>query len=404
MVKLVKLAKVVKAVEVPWAATRGASALGLALAALGCRAAPPPDVDPVTPAQAAAFATEFAKAAMPCDHARLDRLFDVAGFSARFRHGDSSLMMDGAVASLEQTPLVPNILCAWQEGAEGYRLLRVRTVDGQPRPLFRRIVKHPRTHVSMVGYDELMLGASRTDHKVRVLDIYSYVQGQWVSESVRSVTDASIHSSSSLSDAEQLADKLKRVRALQQAGEPTQALALLDSLPDTVRKARTTQVLRVALANAISRDAYKQALDEIAAVFPGDPSVAMMQIDGAILRNEYAAALRHIDEVDRAIGGDPWQDAIRAEVLIKRGGAGDLDAAQARADAVVRADPTLAKGWWAELDVALARRAWPAAIAAMDQLQDRFHVAFDLEALRTLPVYAGLIVTPEYAAWQAKRQ
>jgi hypothetical protein len=43
----------------------------------------------------------------------------------------------------------------------------------------------------------------------------------------------------------------------------------------------------------------------------------MMRIDGAILRNDHAAALRYIDEVDRAIGGDLWHDAIHERLWVR---------------------------------------------------------------------------------------
>jgi hypothetical protein len=375
-------------------------------AGLGChRTAPPPDVDPVAMTEAKAFAARFARVANPCDRGKIDPMFDFEAFGARYRHGESTLAVEAAAHEIERNATLANVLCAWQAGAESYQLLRVRIVDGQPRPLFRRVGQNTRTHVSTVNYDELMLGASRRDHKVRVIDVYSYSIGQWVSELLRSTTDAVLAASKAgEASGTELADKMKRARALQQSGQHQEALALLDALPPSVRKTRATQVMRVALASALSQPAYQQALDEIAATFPGDPSVALLEVDGALLRKDHAAALRYVDQVDAAIGGDAWQDAIRAEILIQRGAAGDLDVAQARADAAVTADPTLAKSWWARLDVALARQAWPAALAAMDKLHTRFHVAFPPETLRDTPVYRGLVASPEYAAWQAGRE
>jgi hypothetical protein len=379
-------------------------ALAAAVAATGCRgSAAGPEVDPVTMADATAFSARFLKAVNPCDRGKLDAVFDADAFGARFRHGDSTLAIEGAVGALKDKGIASQVLCAWQANVESYQLLHIRMVDGQPHPVFRRITRDERTKVTAVNYDELMLGMSRRDHKVRAIDIYSYIAGQWLSELLRSTTDAALSAADGMSEATALADKLKQARALQQAGKPQEALALVDSLPPSVRRTRVTQAMRVALGNAISEQAYGQALDEIAAVFPGDPSVALVEIDGALLRKDYAAALRYIDQVDHAIGGDAWQDAIRAEVLIKRGGAGDLDAALARAKAAVATEPTLAKGWWAVLDVAMARHAWSDALAAMDELHGRFQILFRPETLQKSPVYAGLVASPEYAAWQAKR-
>jgi len=54
------------------------------------------------------------------------------------------------------------------------------------------------------------------------------------------------------------------------------------------------------------------------------------------------------------------------------------------------------------LDVALVRQDWPAALATMDSLAQRFGATFDDAALKKSAAYAGLVATPEYAAWRAK--
>jgi len=264
--------------------------LVVCLLVLGCsRPAPEVEVDPVTPEQATAFAAEIAKAAQPCDEAKVRALIDDRAMLARFQKGGASISTAAAAEQLERDHVGAKVLCAWQSKAEDYKLLRIRTVDGQPRPLFRRIMKDARTGLRAVGYDELMLGTTRSDHKVRIIDVYSFIQGQWLTESLRGLTDATIDSADGASDAQAIAEKLQKARTLQQAGEPKEALALVDSVPAKVRKSRATQMMRVALASSISQEAYKAALDEVAATFPNDPSVAMLAC------RRYAVALRQIE-------------------------------------------------------------------------------------------------------------
>ena len=372
------------------------------IAALGCRQAAPPDVEPVTVAQATEFARAFADAALPCDRGKLDPLFDASAFGARFRHGESTPAIEGTARAIERTTAGPATICGWQAGVESYQLLRVRSVDGQPRPLFRRILRDARTGMRVVGYDDVMLGAARGDHQVRAIDIFQYAQGQWLSEILRSMTDATVEASSEPSQAQAINDRVERAHRLGQAGQPREALAEIDALPAAVHRTRGIQTMRVAIANAISQDAHKQALDELAATFPDDPSVALLQVNGAVLRKDYDAALHCLDQIDHAIGGDAWQDAVRAEVLLLRGGRGDLEAAQARADAAIRDEPGLVKGWWARLDVALTQNRWATALATMDELHDRFQVEFSDEAMHKLAIYRGLLETPAYAAWRAR--
>lgn len=375
--------------------------LVVCLLVLGCsRPAPEVEVDPVTTEQATAFAAELAKAAQPCDEAKLRALIDDKAMLARFQKGGTSMPTAFAADQLERDHVGAKVLCAWQAKAEDYKLLRIRTVDGQPRPLFRRIMKDARTGLRAVGYDELMLGTTRSDHKVRIIDVYSFIQGQWLTESLRGLTDATIEAGTE--DAQAIAEKLQKARTLQQAGQAKEALELVDSVPPKVRKSRATQMMRVSLASAISQEAYKAALDEVAQTFPNDPSVAMLEVDGAFLRADYDAALRDIELVDRSLGGDPWQNALRAEALLHRNKPGDLALAAQAAKKATDAEPTLAKGWWAMLDVQLVKQDWPGSLATMDELARRFGAQFEDAVLRKSAAYTGLVATPEYAAWRAK--
>jgi len=172
-------------------------------------------------------------------------------------------------------------------------------------------------------------------------------------------------------------------------------------LPAPVRRTRMVQLMRVRLGEQISQDAYKQALDELAKDYPDDPSLALMQVDGAFLRGDLDGALKNIDLVDQAVGGDAFQDAIRAEVYLKRNQPGDLDRAAERAEAAIKTEPTLAKGWWARLDAAVYRKDFAKAFETIEHLQQHFKAKLDDAALHKVPSYAEFLASPEYAAWRA---
>jgi hypothetical protein len=358
------------------------------------------DVDPVTTAEATEFARRFAATALPCDPAKLDELVDEDALAAKFVEHTSATGASIAADRLVEQRTGATVVCAGNARAVAYKLLHVHDVNGDPRPIMRRLVTAPRTNVVAVAYDELQLGKSRRDHQVRVIDVYYYLAGQTLSELISGVTDAVTKSHGT--DALEIVKQMQEARALQQSGKSSDALAKLDALPQDVRDSRGVAIMRVNVANALSREAYGKALDDVARLFPNDPTIAMLEIDGATLRGDYAAALANVDIVDRAVGGDPFQNAVRAELLLKRGTADDLRRADELADALVRDEPDLKKGWDAQLDVAVARREWPKAVAAIDRLRTAFKVTLDEDKLRALPGnYAELLATPEYASWAA---
>lgn len=358
-------------------------------------------VDPVSADQATALAAEVGSAAFPCDVEKLAPLIDgdaVADRVEKAAHSSGGKL--GAATTFKDPHSIARILCGWNQGVEGYRMLHLRSEKGEPRIVMRRLARAARKPVVIVGYDELQLGMSKVDHKVRVVDIYSYTQGDWLSSLLAGGMDAITEEGTGGSlDA---SHTLHTSRELQKQGKYTEALAAIDSLPKNVRTSRMVQMARVRLADQVSEDQYKQALDELAGLFPDDPSVALIEVDGAFLRHDYDAALRNIDTLDKAIGGDPFQDAIRAEVYLKRDQPGDLDRAAERAEAAIKAEPTLAKGWWARLDTAVHRKQWQLAIETIEHLQQHFGATLTDEALHKLPEYADFLASPEYQAWRSR--
>ena len=375
----------------------------LALVLVACKT-PQLDVDPVSSAEATEVAERYAAAVAPCNEATLGPLIDEEAIAAKFAQQSKALGISLAAQQMVDQAQGVHSLCIGNKTAFAAKLLRVRTVDGQPRPLLRRLMKAPRSGATMVGYDELQLGKSRRDHKVRVIDVYFQAAGQWLTEAMSGVTNAVLDATDSLG-AIDLANSLRKASTLHEGGSNVEALAILDGLPTSVRQTKPVQIMRVTISLAISREAYGRALADVAHMFPGDPTIALLEIDGAILRGDYDAALRNVDTVDAAVGGDPFQDSVRAKILQMRNAPGDLEKASERLETAIRTEPSLKALWETKLDIEVARQRWPEAVATLDMLRRTFRVVFDETKLRAIPGHYGeLLDSPEYIAWRAKQQ
>lgn len=373
----------------------------IALVAVACRGNDQPASEPIDREAAAAFARDFGAAAMPCDETKLGELIEQDAFAARATAALPDVKRAAARVTLDMRHTSVNVLCAWQKHAESYHLLHVVMREGAPHPLMRRLIKTERTGIVGVAYDELAL-VRGADGKLRVLDVYSFAQGQWLSESLSQEMVAIDQSGDGLSALGTSSD-LQHAIELGRAGKYQEALAAIDTLPPKVRSSRLTQMVRVRYTHAVSDEAYAKALEELAHSYPDDPSISMLQVDNSILHKDYDAALRYIDAVDRVVGGDPFQDAVRAAVYRSRNHPGDLDRAYERARAATTAEPTLAKGWWALLDVTVEQRHFDEAVTAMTRLEKHFHATFDETKLRAIPAYAVFLDSPEYRAWKASK-
>ena len=365
-----------------------------------CEKKQAPAPPPVTEAEATDFAKQLAAATLtqPCDNETVAMMIDGDAVAARMNRGAKSKETEFGIGHFKDPHAVARILCAWQQGVEGYRMLHMGKRDGQPAPIMRRLARAPRKAVVIVGYDQLVLEKQGKD--VKLVDIYSYTQGDFLSNLLVSGMDAM--SDQGIGGSMDAATALKKSRELQKDGKFAEALAVVDALPPEVHNSRMVQMARLRIADQLSQDAYKQALDELAKLFPNDPSVALVDVDGAFLRGDFTKALADIDTIDNAVGGDPFQDAIRASVYISRNQPGDYDKAAAAAEKAITTEPTLAKGWWARLDVAVKRKQYKLAVETMQHLHDDFGAKLDPDALAKLPDYTDFLASDEYKAYAAK--
>ena len=301
------------------------------------------------------------------------------------------------VAKLEigDRPTAARLYCQWLRGAHSYKLVSLRTVDGAPHPIMRRLLVDPQTGAMFVGYDELVL--SFRGATPALTDVFSFRQGVWISELVIGNVNPT-----GPTDFLGEAGKNEAVRAAQdllRGGDREGALKAIDALPPPVRTLRGVQMLRVRAAVGVGPEAYKQALTELATTFPDDPAIALVQLDGNLDTGDFDAAMRWIDTLERAIGVDAYLESLRVVALIRKG---DLDTALARANAAVALEPTLTRALEIKLDVLIARKQWPDVLATMTELETKHGARFDIAKLRGEPRLAELVASPGFAEWAAR--
>lgn len=324
---------------------------------------------------------------MPCEVSRIAALFDRKELLQLVERRAPAA--HGTLRTFDQLfPMAATSLCAWVAGAIDLRVLRIRSLEGEPRLLLRKI--------SDSGFGYFDVRTSVVAEEARIRDVYSHNNGMWLSQEIADIA------LSPGRDDPQVALTIARINSLDDAGKHAEALATLDSLPEPTRNTRVMQSLRVAIAGRTSLEAYQQAITERARRFPEDKPTPLTAMNRAVLDQDFAEALRQLDVLDAAVGGDPFLEATRASVLALRNDPGDLEAAAASAERAVKAEPKLAMTHYLKLTIALARSQWSTALATLDVLERDFGMTLSEDAQSALPNAQGLFSSPEYAEWRKR--
>ena len=356
------------------------------------------DVGPVGEPQAKAFATSLMTTiATTCDADKLAPLVEEDALAGHVLEHSKSTGRERLAAAevMKARHTGATVLCSWfaVEPTAQFSFLHLK--DGAP--IIRKLAKLGTT--TAVTYFKLVLGTTRSDNLVRIDDAYSFTEGTLISENLANTVDAGIEAG--MVSSQKLVTAMSAVKTLRAAHKPEEALATLatlDDLPPEMRELRAVGVVKVFIAREISNERYSQEMARMLAKYPNDPSLALIAIDEAALRKDYAAALKQIDLLDAAIGGDAFQDAVRASMYFAMG---DYKQARVRAEAAVKVEPTLMRAQFSLLDAEAALGDNAAALATLDKLVT-MNQTLSAAALAKLPQYQDFAKSNEFQIWAAE--
>lgn len=168
--------------------------IAVLLTQMGCQrtmpnaASPAPAIkvmgSPLTGEEVKEFTDRMTQAVTARDAAAIDQLVRMEDLGERSMSDlgmpaeQRRAFLKGMTTTLQQAGVGQQIVKS-SEGDGSYQLLRVRSVEGRPRPLFRLISQD-----GALNYHEYTL-ARHNDGKVAAEDIYIYVTGEPLSQTLR---------------------------------------------------------------------------------------------------------------------------------------------------------------------------------------------------------------------------
>jgi tetratricopeptide (TPR) repeat protein len=152
---------------------------------------------------------------------------------------------------------------------------------------------------------------------VRIVDCYIFLSGENLSETVRRIYAASMLelSSSEMKSLQERSSEFQKtleIRKLMEEQEFKKAQALFKDIDSVYRRQKPFQLLNIQLSSHLEEEVYVRSIKEYEALFPNDPSLNLVSIDGYFLTKKYDMALKNIDRLDHELPvKDPLLDFFR---------------------------------------------------------------------------------------------
>jgi len=317
---------------------------------------------PVTEAEAKQFAAALTQGVNAGDGAAVDRLLHLKDLLERLVSdlGLTAAERQACLRALDTTfrenELGKRIIQAAADGGS-YRLLRVHTVAGRQRLMFRLV-----TAQGAINYHDCTL--VRFPDGIGMEDVYIFLTGEPLSQTMRGmVVPGLMQLRKGGPIPGQDVDYVKNmptIEAMSQAikqGRFADATGHYRRLPLKLQEHKTVLVL---FMQGLMQQGEAAAADYLAAVekfrkhYPDDPAVDFISIDFYVLRKQYDSALAAVDRLEKSVGGDTYLGVPRSRVLAN---ANRFKEARAAAESAIKAEPTIEAGYWARVDVSLRERA-----------------------------------------------
>ncbi len=266
----------------------------------------------------------------------------------------------------------------------------------------RHYEKNQTRHVLFRLYDQGMINyhdaeLSRQGGKVKIADIFIYLNGQHLSETVHSLylqmADEINMSKGPSEETSRWLKKMPEIRGLINAGRHQEANDIFNEIPAKIKVGRPFQILNVEIASGLGDELYRQAIEGYEKSFPNEPNTQLLLLDAYVLRKEYDKALKAVNQLDEAVGHDPVLDYHRSLCYTLLG---KTDSSRACLERLVKNKPDFEDAIIELVGTYLDWREFEKAKPLIDRFQNRSE--FDQSAMDHV-----LMIHPGYEAKYGKK-
>ena len=284
-------------------------------------------------------------------------------------------------------------------------------IDENGRYTFLRLKRDPLRAVFRLSstqglnYHELHLRGA-ADGELFFDDVYVYLSGELFSETVRRIYVA-VAAQKNRGLLERLIgvdhDYYRYLPEIQRMGlavrkrDPDQAMSIYNELPESLKNRKEVLIIRLQAAIGLNERELVEATEAFQRAFPKDPALDLVLIDYQFVEQQWEELRKTIDRLDEQVGGDPYLDVIRANVLAARG---DRNSAKTALLRVIDEDPSLEDAWVALVDVALGLEDFELTARTLSRLERDF--GYQWPDLSEVSEFSAFCDSSAYQAWMRR--
>jgi tetratricopeptide (TPR) repeat protein len=293
------------------------------------------------------------------------------------------------------TQLPEQLIDATTKG-ERFTFLRVRMVEGRPCIVMRQI------HLQRGGnYHEIFL-ARYPDGEIAVEDYRLMTTGEKMSQTLRrfflsvAAADGQVDLAT-LSPTEKAylthLSKLEKLILASRQGRFGDVLATYDQLPTELQKDKTFLLLALGAAQTESKEQYLRVLERFRTYHPDDPALDLHLVDYYWVKKQYKEALKYLERLNQAVGGDPNLLGMRALALVELGLYAE---ARVEAEKAIQQEPKLETPYWMRIAAAIKEKNYADALTWLKKVVERCEISLDEGAMRATPNFAEFAKSPQF--------
>lgn len=263
----------------------------------------------LTKQEAIEFAGELEKTIAKGDAGFLDNAFAKKEFVKRMQLPDNKDAGSYATGILQKLQLGSQLTAALTD-KDNFSFIKHYEKEGKQHVLFRIYTDKD----GSLNYQDYEL--VKAEGKCKVADVYIYMSGETMSETLRSLYNTldkhvSEQNKSLADDNIEGIYEFKNAKELMMKGRYAEAKDVYDKLPLYLRKTKAASLINVRICSGLNNEAYAKAIDDYRQQFPGEPNINMLMIDGYFMQKNYLKVIEVVNALDSQINKDPLLDYYR---------------------------------------------------------------------------------------------